>query len=552
MTIAVDYIYREKAPTLGLAVAVDEFMKAWLRYSESSRFLCHAPDQLSFQRFTELAYAYSKNAEKPCVHIDPHGPPAALRDISCLFVPDPDLNQAVWRRTQMVGSTYASCGIVHSMSGNQVTRAVSSLCIAPTHAADALICPSRAIQKAVRRVWEVNESYLSRRFGTAFTCPVQTPIIPLGIDTEKFTARSTPALRAAQRASLGADEDEIIILFVGRLNFATKAHPLPLLLAAEKAAQQTRRKLRLVLYGTFAPQQEMERHFRELLQDFGHAPLTCQIVPNTDPRFPHGLWAAADIFTSLVDNVQESFGLTPIEAMACGLPAVVADWDGYRDGVRHGLDGFLIPTAAPPSEMGADIAALFFNEQNYGRYLMGASQSTSIDIEAAAKAFVTLADNKTKRQEMGLQAQARARNMYDWRVIIPAYEQLWHKLAEDRLRFASAPQTPTEWQAIAPDFPNPWHVFDSFPSRSMTAADHLVCVMSHDQIAAVLRHKMNLFVPELLLPSSLLLELTETMRSTRGFAIKDLLAVTPESERPRLWRSLGWLLKHGICARVES
>jgi len=59
-------------------------------------------------------------------------------------------------------------------------------------------------------------------------------------------------------------------------------------------------------------------------------------------------------------------------------------------------------------------------------------------------------------------------------------------------------------------------------------------------------------VPELLLPSSLLLELTETMRSTRGFAIKDLLAVTPESERPRLWRSLGWLLKHGICARVES
>ncbi|MBI3542646.1 MAG: glycosyltransferase, partial [Deltaproteobacteria bacterium] len=55
------------------------------------------------------------------------------------------------------------------------------------------------------------------------------------------------------------------------------------------------------------------------------------------------VWQAADIFCSLADNVQETFGLTPLEAMAAGLPQVVSDWNGYRDTVRHGVDGFRVP-----------------------------------------------------------------------------------------------------------------------------------------------------------------------------------------------------------------
>ena len=40
---------------------------------------------------------------------------------------------------------------------------------------------------------------------------------------------------------------------------------------------------------------------------------------------------------SLADNIQETFGLTPVEAMAAGLPCVMSDWDGYRDTVRDGV-----------------------------------------------------------------------------------------------------------------------------------------------------------------------------------------------------------------------
>ena len=66
---------------------------------------------------------------------------------------------------------------------------------------------------------------------------------------------------------------------------------------------------------------------------------------------------AADIFLSLVDNHQETFGLSPVEAMAAGVPVVVSDWDGYRYTVQNGVEGFRIPTLAPShSSQGAELA----------------------------------------------------------------------------------------------------------------------------------------------------------------------------------------------------
>ena len=55
--------------------------------------------------------------------------------------------------------------------------------------------------------------------------------------------------------------------------------------------------------------------------------------------------AVSDVAISLVDNAQETFGLAIAEAMAAGLPVVASDWSGYRDLVRDGIDGYLIPSA---------------------------------------------------------------------------------------------------------------------------------------------------------------------------------------------------------------
>ena len=53
---------------------------------------------------------------------------------------------------------------------------------------------------------------------------------------------------------------------------------------------------------------------------------------------------ACDLVLSLVDNIQETFGLSIAEAMAAGRPVVASDWDGYRDLIRNGIDGYLFPS----------------------------------------------------------------------------------------------------------------------------------------------------------------------------------------------------------------
>ena len=55
---------------------------------------------------------------------------------------------------------------------------------------------------------------------------MQTPVIPLGIDSAKFVRLTAPDKRSSQRKALNIADDEIVILFLGRLSFATKSHPL--------------------------------------------------------------------------------------------------------------------------------------------------------------------------------------------------------------------------------------------------------------------------------------------------------------------------------------
>jgi len=68
------------------------------------------------------------------------------------------------------------------------------------------------------------------------------------------------------------------------------------------------------------------------------------------------IYSSADVF--LYTSYAESFGLPPLEAMACGTPVVTTDNKGNRDYIREGYNCLIIPPGSPEAAANAVIKIL--------------------------------------------------------------------------------------------------------------------------------------------------------------------------------------------------
>ena len=541
MTVAINFAGAHTAPggeKRGIDVAVESLLTGLFRFGGQDSYPISIDTGASLEAVREIAQRVGVDAAR-CQAVGP-----ADLDGATLFRQDPDLARLAWRRQQFGAKAYSLCGLVHTMSGTQTMSLVGDCLTAPTQDWDALICPSNAIRDVVERLWTSVSEYLAARTGARFDCPVRLPVIPLGIDTDKF--QPSPERRVAQRQALGAPEDAIVVLCHGRLSYAFKQHPMPILLAAEQTALNVDRPVHVVFSGYFHPA-SFESDFRKTAAAFSdHAHV--RFVGNDDPDFPDGVWAGADMFISLSDNIQESFGLTPIEAMAAGLPVIISDWDGYRDAITPGVEGFAAPTIMPGPGNGGVLAGRYFTgEDVYGEYLAGASLSTSVDIGATVDAMTALASQDDLRRSMGAAGMARARDVYDWGRIIPRYEELWCELSA--IRAGSTRAVPTD-DLPHPSYPDPFTGFQGFASASLGQVDIIVAVASHDHVKSILAQRMNMFRADLLLDPASLVRLIQLSR--RGDGVSVAAAVAAFEDAPRVMRSLGWLLKMGVCALVSG
>jgi hypothetical protein len=318
-------------------------------------------------------------------------------------------------------------------------------------------------------VLRAEEARLAERLGaTRFLRPL-LPVIPLGVDTARFTAR--PAWRADWRERLGIGPEDVAVLYVGRLTRAQKAHPLPTLAALGRAARSPPQPLHLILAGwwTHPPEEVMWREQAAALCP----EVRLHVLDGTDKAVRHEIWSAADVFTFLVDNIQETFGLAPLEAMAAGLPVVTTDWDGLRDTVRHGVDGMLVPTLMAPPGEGLQVALYYATEAiGYPAYLSAVAQRTAVDIGAAAEAFRALAADPALRWRMGAAGQARVREDFDWAAVVPQYQALWRE-QQAICQATSAAEARPGLPVPDPRHMDPTQAFAAWPSGTFQFSQRL-------------------------------------------------------------------------------
>jgi len=105
------------------------------------------------------------------------------------------------------------------------------------------------------------------------------------------------------------------------------------------------------------------------------------------------LFFCTDLF--LLPSEQESFGLTALEAMNCGVPVIAADIGGLPEVIVHGETGYLLPVG---------------------------------DIEGMAAKAVELLSDPARHSLFQTQARRRAERNFDAVRIIPQYEALYEEL----------------------------------------------------------------------------------------------------------------------------
>lgn len=522
----------ERERLTGLAVATREFLHAYLDHGAPGPLIVHPTTET-----TEASIRVRFPTDRG-IRIIPRVQAGALAEPGGLFMPGPALAPFAWRRRNAGDTAYALTGITHTMSTARALQAVRELLVAPLRPWDALICTSTAIRDLVERCLRDHAKYLAERFGPGAPVPrPMLPVIPLGVNPE--TLRAAPDRRAAFRAQHGIADREVAVLYLGRLAAHAKAHPIPMFRALGLAAARTSTPLVCVLAGWFHDDVS-KAAFLETAQAL--AP-TVRLV-HVDARVSEtkrDALAASDVFLSLVDNVQESFGLTPIEAMAAGLPCVVSDWDGYKDTVIQDQTGFRVPTWLPPGGTGADLAwrrlAGFDDEAIFHAQMV---QTVAVDVTVAAQALLRLAEQPDLRRRMGEAGQERARSVYAWPTIIRRYEELWGEQREWReqaIRDGALSRAGTS--SVAPD---PFALFAGFATGSLAGGVRvsLASEAALEELESLAALPMAVVDPRLVTGGRSVLEKLANGGMARLDGDSDALT----------WRAVMWLAKLGLL-RIE-
>jgi phosphatidyl-myo-inositol alpha-mannosyltransferase len=168
--------------------------------------------------------------------------------------------------------------------------------------------------------------FVRTRFG-----PDGVRVVPNGADVDLFAAATPATLPQGRR-----------ILFVNRLD---RRKGFPVMVEAFRRLAEERTDVLLIVAG--------DGEDRRVARQLPIGPRARVVMLGTVPHHRLAPYhAACEVFCAPATG-RESFGIVLVEAMAAGLPVVASDIAGYREVVRDGVDGVLVPPRDPGALAGA-------------------------------------------------------------------------------------------------------------------------------------------------------------------------------------------------------
>lgn len=410
----------------------------------------------------------------------------------------------------------------------------------PHYTCDALVCSSKAAQTALRNLLAILHARASADFGIDRRIQARVEVIPLAIDTDTF--RPSPDIGASKQA-IGMDPDSFVITYIGFVSLIKSDLGVLFRIFRYLLDSNPHCKLRLVIAGTGNPS-----YVRGLSVYVGQLGLgdAVSFVPHlTDENKLSILWAT-DVFVSLPDTTQESFGLTPIEAMACGVPQIGADWSGYRESIVDGQTGFLVPTSwFDIDPVLADLSD--GDDWHLDHATMG--QSVIVDTRILVDRFQQLIRHATLRKRMSEGSRRHAVQEFSQRTFVARFAALADQLCD----------IATAVRRVEPslfDSPRYFATYGHYASQVTGTKEHLSVqpqIKPHDVELALCLAQSEL--PGVtLFDASLLAQLLEAAICAPGgtIAAETLIGIAGPASRASALRHMQWLRKQGFLIPAIS
>jgi glycosyltransferase involved in cell wall biosynthesis len=343
--------------------------------------------------------------------------------------------------------------------------------------------------------------------------------LPLGIDDDLLENRGD---RKRAREQMRIPPEAVVLLCLGRLTFAQKMDLAPVLESfAKDILPHCRGPVYLLIAG--GADSPNLRVVHDLIREF-QLENRCRVRANFRSEVKSDLLASADIFLSLSDNAQETFGLSLLEAQASSIPVIASRFDGYKDLVRDAVDGYLIDTYGCVPDPMREFSDLL--DPN-GAQLFEA-QKVAIDMNQFAEKLLELIHDDKRRDMMGKKGREKVASEFVFSRIIKRYDQRWDELFQEAQARGLPPLVEDRFQI------DHWLSFGHYVSNSLGPRDRVMT--RPGQVICPSYNEVSV-----LLDPAELKKLLEA--AANPIAIKDLLEKTPLSKE-QAWFAVMWLIKY--------